>query len=70
METYSALRAFADSWMLLAMTLFFVGVLVWAFRPGSRQAHADSANLIFRNDDRPAGAGQATRGAPSKEGRP
>ena len=33
METYSFLRHLADSWVLLAMTLFFVGICVWAFRP-------------------------------------
>ncbi len=53
METYTALRAFADSWHLLFMTLFFVGVVVWAFRPGSRRIHDDTAASIFRNDDRP-----------------
>jgi cytochrome c oxidase cbb3-type subunit 4 len=56
METYTLLRAFADSWMLLAMTLFFIGVVIWAFRPGSRRVHRDVANSIFRNDDRPATA--------------
>ena len=35
METYTFLREFADSWMLLALTLFFLGVVVWAFRPGA-----------------------------------
>lgn len=70
METYAALRAFADSWMLLAMALFFVAVLIWAVRPGSRRLHADSASLIFRNDDRPAGGGPPARDAASGEGRP
>lgn len=68
METYSALRAFADSWMLLAMTLFFLGVVVWALRPGSRRTHAETAALIFRNDDKPA-APDRTEAAPSKEAR-
>ncbi|MQW35964.1 CcoQ/FixQ family Cbb3-type cytochrome c oxidase assembly chaperone, partial [Sinorhizobium meliloti] len=27
METYTAMRHFADSWGLLAMTLFFLGVV-------------------------------------------
>jgi cytochrome c oxidase cbb3-type subunit IV len=54
METYTWLRSFADSWHLLFMTLFFIGVVVWAFRPGSRKVHSDVANSIFRNDDRPA----------------
>ncbi len=54
METYSLLRQFADSWMLLALVLFFLGVIFWAFRPGSRAAHNDAANSIFRNEKRPA----------------
>jgi cytochrome c oxidase cbb3-type subunit 4 len=36
METYTAMRNFADSWGLLCMALFFVGALLFAFRPGSR----------------------------------
>lgn len=55
METYSLLRQFADSWMLLTLTLFFLGVCVWAFRPGSRSVHDEAANLIFRHDKHPAG---------------
>ncbi len=54
MQTYSFLREFADSWMLLALTLVFIGVVIWAFRPGSRKAHDDAATSIFRNDARPA----------------
>ena len=57
MDTYSIMRQFADSWMLLAMFLFFAGVVVWAFRPGSRKDHEECANLIFRNDKTPAGEG-------------
>ncbi|MDO5647559.1 cbb3-type cytochrome c oxidase subunit 3 [Paracoccus sp. (in: a-proteobacteria)] len=54
METYSLLRAFADSWALLALTLFFVGVVAFVFRPGARRAQQDAANSIFRNETRPA----------------
>ena len=50
METYTWMREFADSWMLLAMTLFFLGVIVWAFRPGSGPTHRDTANIPFRNE--------------------
>lgn len=50
MDTYSLLRQFADSWMLLAMTLFFLGVIVWAFRPGSKATHRDAGQIPFRND--------------------
>lgn len=53
MHTYSLLREFADSWVLLAMTLFFLGVIVWAFRPGSAKVHADIASIPFRNDAKP-----------------
>lgn len=65
METYTALRAFADSWMLVAMVLFLAGVAVRVLRPESRAAHEDSAALIFRNDDRPAAVTGA--GAPAGE---
>ena len=53
METYTTLRAFADSWAMVALFLFFIGVIFWAFRPGSRRVHEDSANMIFRNEDEP-----------------
>jgi cytochrome c oxidase cbb3-type subunit IV len=64
METYSMLRHMADSWFLLAMTLGFLALCVWAFRPGSRKAHEDVANSIFRNDERPA---EALKAANRKE---
>jgi cytochrome c oxidase cbb3-type subunit IV len=54
METYSFLRQFADSWALLSLFLIFLGVIVWAFRPGSRTVHDEVANSIFRNDKKPA----------------
>ncbi|MCB1396796.1 MAG: cbb3-type cytochrome c oxidase subunit 3 [Rhodobacter sp.] len=63
METYTLLRVFADSWYLLFMTLFFVGIVVWAFRPGSRKLQDDAASSIFRNDDRPVREGAS---APSQ----
>ena len=33
MDTYAVLREFAGSWMLLAMFLFFIGVVIRAFLP-------------------------------------
>ena len=68
METYTLLRSFADSWHLLFMTLFFVGVIVWAFRPGSRALHDAAAGSIFRNDDRPR-ADAPAQGSPTEGGR-
>ena len=65
MDIYSLLREFADSWVLVVLVLFFVGVVVWAFRPGSRQVHDDIANIPFRNDDKPARNG--SNGAKAQE---
>ncbi len=50
METYSILRQFADSWGLLVMVLFFVGVVIYALRPGAKKMHDDSAQIPFRNE--------------------
>lgn len=50
METYTAMRHFADSWGLLAMAVFFVGVVLFAFRPGSRKNADDAANIPLRED--------------------
>ena len=40
METYTALRHFADSWGLLGMTLFFLAACIagvgWIFKTGYR----------------------------------
>ncbi|WP_264211074.1 cbb3-type cytochrome oxidase subunit 3 [Leisingera thetidis] len=69
MELYTLLRQFADSWMLLFLFTFFIGVVVWAFRPGSTKVYKDTANIPFRHDDAPApdtGAGQP---AATKEAR-
>lgn len=68
METYSFLRHMADSWFLLAMTLGFLALCVWAFRPGSRSMHQEVANSIFRNDERPADPDAAPINPAKKEG--
>lgn len=54
MEEYTLLRQFADSWMLLALFAFFIGVVVWVFRPGSSKTYGDTANIPFRHQDNPA----------------
>ncbi|MDP2737754.1 MAG: cbb3-type cytochrome c oxidase subunit 3 [Pseudorhodobacter sp.] len=69
MDTYTLLREFADSWVLLALTLFFVAVIIWAWRPGSRKVHEDSANIPFRHDDKPAGPGRHGSGNGSGDAR-
>ena len=53
METYSLLREFADSWVLLALALFFGAVVLWVFRPGSKAIYQDAASVIFRHDRKP-----------------
>ena len=56
MEEYTLLRQFADSWMLLMLFAFFIGVVVWVFRPGSSRVYRDTADIPFRHDDKPAPA--------------
>lgn len=50
METYSLLREFADSWVLLAMFGFFAGAAIWAFLPSQSQAREDASMIPFRNE--------------------
>lgn len=54
MDTYSFLRQLADSWVLVALTLFFIGAVLWALRPGARRVQQDAAESIFRNERKPA----------------
>ena len=60
MELYTFLRAMADSWAVLGLTLFFIGMVFWVFRPGAQQLQQDAANVIFRHEKKPVSA-------PSKE---
>ena len=53
MHTYSFLRELADSWVLLAMFLFFAGVIMFAFRPGSTKIYADVAKIPLGDDTQP-----------------
>jgi cytochrome c oxidase cbb3-type subunit 4 len=70
METYTLLRQFADSWMVLALMVFFLGMVVWVWLPSRRAVHDDAARMIFRNeqaparDDRPAPDASARHEAP------
>lgn len=61
MDKYSILREIADSWVLLALVIFFIGVVIWAFRPGSRKVHKDTAEIPFRHDERPAASGEEAK---------
>ncbi len=61
MEEYTILRQFADSWMLLVLFAFFIGVVLWVFRPGVGKEHRDSANIPFRHQDKPATSEEARK---------
>jgi cytochrome c oxidase cbb3-type subunit 4 len=50
MDDYTVMRHFADSWGLLAMALFFVGAIVFVFRPGSRRLADEAANIPLKDD--------------------
>ncbi|MGY9045755.1 hypothetical protein P775_04400 [Puniceibacterium antarcticum] len=50
METYSIFRQIADSWVLLAMFVFFVSCIFWVYRPGARTQYAEAAGSIFNED--------------------
>ncbi|SFI53568.1 cbb3-type cytochrome c oxidase subunit 3 [Aerobium aerolatum] len=50
METYTAMREFADSWALAGMTVFFIGVVVFAFRPGSKKIAEQVARIPLEDD--------------------
>ena len=47
---YDTLRHFADSWGLLFLTLFFIGVVLFAFRPGSRRQAEEAAQIPLGED--------------------
>ena len=50
METYTAMRHFADSWGLLGMVLIFLGIVIFAFRPGSRILADEAAQIPLKED--------------------
>jgi len=51
MDTYTLLRAFADSWFLIFMFVFFVGCGSWAFWPSQRAARDEAASIPFKDSD-------------------
>ena len=66
MDMFTHLSRFALSWAMLGMALFFVGVIVWVFRPGSRKGYDNAANSIFRHERRPADGDLPKETAPPK----
>ena len=50
METYTAMRHFADSWGLLLMTLFFLCVVLFTLRPGGKASADEAASIPLKED--------------------
>ena len=48
---YDALRHFADSWGLLAMTLLFATFVGWTFVPAVRRGHQRAATSILEDEE-------------------
>ena len=51
METYSMLRHMADRWGLLLLFVIFIGIVAFAFRPGSKAKYEDVAKIPLQNTD-------------------
>ena len=48
---YTFLRELADSWGMLSLLLIFLGIVDWAFRPGTKELYKDISDIPFRNDE-------------------
>jgi len=48
---YTLLRELADSWFMLMMFAFFVGTILFAFRPGTKSSYDRLRNLPLQDDD-------------------
>ena len=48
---YDSMRAFADSWGLLAMFLLFIGIVLFVYlRPGSKKQADEAAQIPLKED--------------------
>ena len=47
---YDTLRHFADTWGLLAMTLLFVGIVIFVMRPKARRKYEENAKIPLKED--------------------
>jgi cytochrome c oxidase cbb3-type subunit 4 len=50
MSSYDFMRHFADTWGLVFLAVFFVAVVLFVFRPGSRKQYADAAQIPFKDE--------------------
>lgn len=51
MIDYESFRQFADSWGLLYLTVVFVIVVLFVFRPGSKKTYDELSRLPLKDDD-------------------
>ena len=59
MEEYTLLRQFADSWMLLVLFVFFVGINFLGVPPRCQQRIQRHRKHPFRHQDKPAESKEA-----------
>lgn len=48
--TYETMRQFADSWGLLYLTLLFVILIAFTFRPGTKKVSEEIAKIPLKED--------------------
>ena len=48
--TYETVAHFAQTWGLVYMVILFVGVLVYALRPGAKKTFDHAANIPLKED--------------------
>jgi cytochrome c oxidase cbb3-type subunit 4 len=51
MELTELIKQIMANWTLVSLFTFFVGAIIWSFRPGSRVLHDDAAAAVFRHDE-------------------
>lgn len=47
---YKTLAEFAQTWGLVYMVAIFIGVLVYAFRPGAKKTFDEAAKMPLKED--------------------
>lgn len=48
---YETARQLADTWGLVFLVALFVGVVAFAFRPGTRKKYDEAAKIPLRDDE-------------------
>lgn len=48
--TFQDVSAFAQTWGLVYLFILFVGVLIYALRPGTKAKFQDAAQIPFKED--------------------